>query len=198
MPEKLDINEIASTCFRRIHRAALVLSGSPWEADDLAQETFLVLSRQLDQFRGQSNIYTWLYGILLNLERGHRRLSARRQQKLRVLWDAESNAGKTLPASDADLETREWKRSLWSRVAELPDGQRHALMLRFSEQLHYDEIAEVLNCPLGTVKSRIFHGLAALRERMQSEFHDADQPTMNTAKINAEKFNTAKQASHVV
>ena len=57
--------------------------------------------------------------------------------------------------------------SLWSHVAELPDAQRYALTLRFSEQLSYADIAEVLQCPLGTVKSRIFHGFAALCERMR-------------------------------
>ena len=57
-------------------------------------------------------------------------------------------------------------------VNKLPDGQRHALTLRFSEELAYDEIAEVLECPLGTVKSRIHHGLLALRKLMS---HQDDQ-----------------------
>ena len=54
-------------------------------------------------------------------------------------------------------------------MARLPNGQRQVLVLRFSEHLRYDEIAEVLECPLGTVKSRIFHGLAALREMLAED-----------------------------
>src|SRR5262245_55059501 len=169
MPSEHDLYLIAQRYFSRIHRAALVLSGNPWDADDLAQETFLVLSRQFDQFRGASSIYTWLYGILLNLDRNHRRRGNLRRHKLRVLWDQESGVDRATPSAETSIEVAEWKHSLWGHVAELPDGQRHALVLRFSEQLPYDEIAEVLGCPLGTIKSRIFHALAALRKKLQFE-----------------------------
>jgi len=167
MPTDHDVHLIAERYFSRIHRAALVLSGNPWDADDLAQETFLILSRQFDQFRGASSVYTWLYGILLNLDRNHRRSGHLRRHKLRVLWDQERCGNRAQPAAETSVEIAEWKHSLWRYVAELPDGQRHALVLRFSEQLRYDEIAEVLSCPLGTVKSRIFHGLAVLRNKLQ-------------------------------
>jgi RNA polymerase sigma-70 factor (ECF subfamily) len=163
----LDIRQIATAYFPRIHRTALLLTGNPWDADDLTQETFLVLSRKLHRFGGRSSIYTWLYGILLNLDRSRRRRSGLRQQKLRMLWNNESCTQKTMPAANVPMEALEWKRSLWSRVVELPPGQRHVLVLRYSEQLRYEEIAEVLKCPLGTVKSRIFLGLAALREKMR-------------------------------
>jgi RNA polymerase sigma-70 factor, ECF subfamily len=163
------VHLIVERYFSRIHRAALVLSGNPWDADDLAQETFLVLSRQFDQFRGGSSVYTWLYGILLNLDRNHRRRGTLRQHKLRVLWNQDFAGDHTSPAAESTVEVAEWKRSLWGHVAELPDSQRHTLVLRFSEQLRYEEIAEVLGCPLGTVKSRIFHALAALRKKLQFE-----------------------------
>ena len=169
MPSRHDLHLIAERYFTRIHRAALVLSGNPWDADDLAQETFLILSRQFDQFRGGSSVYTWLYGILLNLDRNHRRHGSLRQYKLRVLWDQENGSNRTPPVVASSVEVAEWTRGLWGHVAELPNGQRHALVLRFSEQLRYDEIAEVLGCPLGTVKSRIFHALAALRKKLQLE-----------------------------
>ena len=169
----LDIDEIIQQYFARIHRAALVLSGNPWDADDLAQETFLVLSRQGDRFEGRSSLYTYLYGILLNLDRRERRRYGMRRRKLQVLWDNEPSQPRTTPAADTTAEVTEWKNSLWGRVAELPDGQRQALVLRFSEQLRYDEIAVALDCPLGTVKSRIFHGLLALRKLMEEAGEDA-------------------------
>ncbi len=129
----------------------------------MAQETFFVLARQADRFAGRSTIYTWLYGILLNLERRERRRIGVRRRKLQVLWGNETTIERAAPAAETALEVAEWKKSLWAKVAELPDGQRQALVLRFSERLSYEEIAMVLECPLGTVKSRIFHGLAALR-----------------------------------
>ena len=162
--------------FARIHRAALVLTGNPWDADDLAQETFLVMARQADRFEGRSSLYTWLYGILLNLERRERRRSGTHRGKLRVLWVNEARSTTSAPAADAAVEVAEWKRSLWAEVAKLPDGQRQALVLRFSEHLRYDEIAQVLECPLGTVKSRIFHGLAGLRSQLEGRDDDLCVP----------------------
>ncbi len=166
---RLDIDQTAEEHFARIHRAALVLCGNPWDADDLAQETFLILSRQGGSFEGRSSVYTWLYGILLNLDRRQRRRYGLLRRKLRVLWDSQSDAPAAAPAADAAAEVAEWKQSLWARVARLPDGQRQALVLRFSEGLRYEEIAEILECPLGTVKSRIFHGLGALRRLLDEE-----------------------------
>lgn len=172
---KLDVDDAIRQHFPRIHRAALVLCGNPWDADDLAQETFLVMAKQKDQFQGRSSLYTWLYGILLNLDRRERRRYGLRRRKLQVLWDNEPAQPRTTAPADAAAEVSEWKNSLWGRVAKLPDGQRQALVLRFSEQLRYEEIAEALECPLGTVKSRIFHGLLALRRGMEEEGEDARQ-----------------------
>jgi len=168
-----DLDETIRQYFPRIHRAALVLCGNPWDADDLAQETFLILARQHSRFEGRSSLYTWLYGILLNLDRRERRRYGMRRRKLQVLWDNEPSQPRTMPSADTAAEVTEWKTSLWARVAKLPDGQRQALVLRFSEQLRYDEIAEALECPLGTVKSRIFHGLLALRRALEEEGDDA-------------------------
>jgi len=174
-----DLQTVIDQHFARIHRAALVMTGNPWDADDLAQETFLVLARQAAdpqqgaRFAGRSQLSTWLYGILLNLDRGLRRRLGTQRQKLRVLWDADHAAPRTTPAADLPSEVAEWKRSLWSFVDRLPEAQRHALTLRYSEQLAYDEIARVLECPLGTVKSRLFHGLESLRVLLEREGEDA-------------------------
>jgi RNA polymerase sigma-70 factor (ECF subfamily) len=166
---ELDLRQVIDEHFARIHRAALILAGNPWDADDLAQETFLVVARQGDSFAGRSSVYTWLYGILLNLERRGRRQNTMRRHKLHVLWGDESKRGASVPAAETPIEVAEWKASVWSLVARLPDAQRHVLLLRFSEKLSYDEIAAVMQCPLGTVKSRIFHGLESLRRMLEAE-----------------------------
>ncbi|QDU93879.1 RNA polymerase sigma factor [Lignipirellula cremea] len=168
-PAALDVAQVTAEYFPRIHRAALVLTGNPWDADDLAQETFLVLSGRVVSFEGRSSIYTWLYGVLLNLDRRERRRHGMRRKKLQVLWDDEPTGGRTMPPAETPIEVAEWKTSLWARVAQLPDGQRQTLVLRFSEGLRYEEIAAALECPLGTVKSRIYHGLIGLRSLLEKE-----------------------------
>ncbi|MCA9185812.1 MAG: RNA polymerase sigma factor [Pirellulaceae bacterium] len=162
----LEVERIARQHFDRLHRAALVMTGSPWDADDLAQETFLVLSRNPQAFEGRSSLFTWLYGVLLNLERRRRRQLGMHHRKLQVLSDRTPTDRATIPAAETAIEVAQWKNSLWAVVAELNDGQRQALVLRFSEGLRYDEIAQVMGCPVGTVKSRISLGLAALREKL--------------------------------
>lgn len=171
-PEELQ--QAADLYFARIHRAALILTGNPWDADDLAQETFLVLARDAGNFAGRSSLYTWLYGILLNLERRLRRARSSRQKALRVLCEREDEPRRSAPATpEARLEADEWSRSLWALVDQLPESQRLALVLRFAAELKYEEIAQVLDCPLGTVKSRIHHGLLALRS-LAAKAEDAD------------------------
>ena len=128
----LDVRQVSEEHLTAIHRAALVLCGNPWDADDLAQETFLVLTRSRQSFEGRSSLYTWLYGILFNLERRKHRRAGLRRRKLRVVWDNEPAEQRTTrPAAETPIEAAEWKRSLWSVVAELPDGQRQALVLRY-------------------------------------------------------------------
>jgi len=161
-----DLDQIIREHFGRIHRAALILTGNPWDADDLAQETFLVFARNRHKFRGQSSTYTWLYGILLNLDRRERRRQGTHRRKLQDLHD-EPAQSEPAPPADLAVEMAEWRRGLWSQVARLPDAQRQALVLRFSEGLRYEEIATVLECPLGTVKSRIYHGLLGLRRLLE-------------------------------
>lgn len=167
---ELQIEAIIDEHFDRIYRAALVLSGNPWDADDLTQETFMVFSSQIDRFEGRSSVYTYLYGILLNLDRRERRKYGTRNRKLRVVWENETRQPHAEPAAEATLEVDEWKKSLWSWVDKLPHAQKHVLILRFSEQLRYDEIAEAMDIPVGTVKSRIFHGLATLRTLLGNRF----------------------------
>lgn len=159
----------------RVWRAALMLSGNPWDADDLAQETFVVLAESWERFQGRSQVFTWLYGILLNLDRRRRRRSGTHQRKIQDL-QRQPSEDRTAPAAESPLVAAEWKRSLWAWVHRLPDGQRQALVLRFSEELKYEQIAEILQCPLGTVKSRIYHGLLALKRMLGSDHEDTVPP----------------------
>lgn len=151
--------------YPRIRRAAMVLAnGNPWDADDLAQETMLQAARGWRTFAGRSQVHTWLYAILLNQHRRRMR-SAGRWWRSWQGWLEQKSASEDAAAHDA-LEAAEWKQTIWSAVGELPDAQKQSVLLRYAEDLTYEQIAEVLQCPIGTVKSRLHHGLAALARKL--------------------------------
>jgi RNA polymerase sigma-70 factor (ECF subfamily) len=178
---EVDLELLVERHYGRIHRAALVMTGNVWEADDLAQETFLQAMRSLRRFSGRSRVETWLYAILVNQHRRRLRTQARRERRqlrwLHWVW--------TPPPSEKpeqDMESEEWRQSVWRHVAELPEVQRHAMVLRYSEDLSYEEIAQVLGCPVGTVKSRLHHALATLRSKVDATENDARLPALREAR----------------
>ena len=119
--------------------------------------------------------------ILLNRHRSRfRSVRRRRQGWLRWLRQAPARAEADPP--EARIEWEEWRDTLWAAVARLPQPQQHAIVLRYSEGLSYDEIAEVLPCPVGTVKSRLHHGLAALGRNL-AEQQAAGTPRANVKSI---------------
>jgi RNA polymerase sigma-70 factor, ECF subfamily len=152
--------------YARIYRAALMMTGSVWDADDLAQETFLQAMGGLGRFADNSRVDTWLYAILVNLHRRRIRGRARLWRRWR-LWFARAPRQACDDSPDHRLLLEEWRQGLWRAVAELPTPQRYALVLRYSEGLAYREIAVVLGCPEGTVKSRLHHAVAALQEKLR-------------------------------
>jgi RNA polymerase sigma-70 factor (ECF subfamily) len=79
---------------------------------------------------------------------------------------------------DQNIQWREWRSSLWSAVASLPEAQRYAIVLRYAEGMNYAEIAKVLDCPVGTVRSRLHYGLMALQEKLGDA---ANPPTLQLA-----------------
>jgi len=121
-----------------------------------------------------ADLYTFLYGILLNLDRRHRRRAGLKKRKLRVLWGNEP-ASASRPPLRRQSKSPSGRKPL-VRSGEVARGQREAWCWRFASHLQYDEIAEVMECPVRPVKSRIFHGLAALRGMLSGqEEHEAGQ-----------------------
>lgn len=162
---EVELESLVENHYSRIHRAALVMTGDVWEADDLAQETFLQAMRALPRFKGDSGVGTWLYAILIRLHRRHLRSRRRRERRVwRWFTWACNSPDSQRPGERVELE--EWRDSVWRLAAELPEAQRHALVLRHSEELSYEEIARVLDCPVGTAKSRVHHAVADLRRRL--------------------------------
>jgi RNA polymerase sigma-70 factor, ECF subfamily len=141
------------------------------EIADVAQEAFIKAYRALPNFRGESQFYTWLYRIAINTAKNSLAAQARRPQTASVdglepeqLADI---AGQTDNASpERLLLTAELKREIDAAIAELPEELRSALLLREMDGLSYEEIAEVMDCPIGTVRSRIFRARDAVDRRI--------------------------------
>jgi RNA polymerase sigma-70 factor (ECF subfamily) len=138
------------------------------DAPDVAQETFIKAYRALGGFQGNSAFYTWLYRIGINTAKNHLVSLGRRpagQDNLDVA-DAELY-GHTEHLSDintpeAMLLSEEIKHKVAEVIVGLPPDLRRAITLRELEGLSYEEIAEVMSCPIGTVRSRIFRAREAI------------------------------------
>ena len=172
MTDPAQFDQMVAQFYGQLYRAALVMTGCASDAEDLVQETFLQAIANYGKYSGRSQVQTWLYGILLNQNHRHQRHRSRRWRRW-LVWFQRKAASTAPDGPDQDLMRRQWQHSLWAQVAELPVAQRDALVLRFAQGLSYEEIASVLDCPVGTVRSRLHYGLIALRKRL-AEFGPDD------------------------
>ena len=137
------------------------------DAPDVAQETFIKAWRALNGFRGQSAFYTWLYRIGINTAKNHLVARGRRPSNQDIDVDEAEQFGHTEQMSDVDtpealLLSEEIRHKVEEAIAKLPPDLRQAITLRELEGLSYEEIAEAMNCPIGTVRSRIFRAREAI------------------------------------
>ncbi len=128
---------------------------------DIVQEAFIKAYRALNSFRGESAFYTWLYRIAVNSAKNHLTSTGRRPPREDILAeDAEGyDSGSSLREVDTPeniLLSEELKKIVFETIDGLPDELKTAIKLREIEGFSYEEIAEVMECPVGTVRSRIF------------------------------------------
>lgn len=142
---------------------------SDGDAQDVAQEAFIKAYRALKGFKGNSAFYTWLYRIAINTAKNHLVARSRRPASQDIdVADAELY-GHTEQMSDVETPeasalTEELKRAVITAIAALPAELKTAITLRELEGMSYEEIAESMDCPIGTVRSRIFRARAAIDE----------------------------------
>jgi len=153
---------------RRVERLLSRSVRDPADVADLCQETFLAAYRALPEFRGEAAFYTWIYRIAINAARRHRA----RQRPMESLDDDEGTFGTDAAPSDdatpeALLASRQLALGLNEAVEALAEDQRRALLLREVDGLSYDEIADLMDCPPGTVRSRIFRAREAVAARLR-------------------------------
>ncbi|HEY7672043.1 MAG TPA: RNA polymerase sigma factor RpoE [Gammaproteobacteria bacterium] len=144
----------------------------PSEALDVAQEAFLKAYRAAPSFRGESAFYTWLYRIAINTAKNYLVAARRRPAAVDVDFaDAEQFESLT---KQADIDTperlaltEEIGATVAAAIQELPEELRTAILLREIEGMSYEEIAATMECPVGTVRSRIFRAREAIEERLR-------------------------------
>ncbi len=144
----------------------------PSEALDVAQESFLKAYRALPNFRGDSAFYTWLYRIAINTAKNHLVSESRRPPGADIdSTEAEQFQGesdlKEYATPERLLLKEEIQNTVASAIDELPDDLKTAITLRELEGLSYEEIAESMECPIGTVRSSIFRAREAINKRLE-------------------------------
>lgn len=163
----------------RLYPTLLRLTGSPEDAQDLLQDSFLRAYQKLDHFQGGSSFYTWLYRLSVNLALSGRR---RRKGKVAVRWSDLGPDGPGEPADDASnaptlpLEIAEREAIIQQALDTLSPEHRAVVVLKEFDGLRYEDVAEALEIPIGTVRSRLHRARLELREKLRSLVEPSRSP----------------------
>lgn len=144
------------------------------EVEDVTQEAFIKAYRALPSFRGDSAFYTWLYRIGINTAKNFLVAQGRRAPTNTQRFDSEDAENfeeggnlRELNTPESELMSKQIAQTVNLTLDELPEELRTAIILREIEGLSYEEIASVMNCPIGTVRSRIFRAREAISEKLR-------------------------------
>lgn len=145
----------------QVFRLTLRMCGSEADADEVAQEAFLSAWKALPNFRGESQFSTWLYQLTT-----HAAIDLMRREKRQIAADdiTEVSAADPAPSPQQQAEQSEQREIVRDAILQLAPEQREVVVLRFMEELSYEEIGAVLKLPSGTVKSRLNRAKAQLKE----------------------------------
>ena len=154
---------------------------SDWsEAQDVAQEAFIRAYRAMGAFRGDSAFYTWIYKIAINTAKNYLVSRGRRPPigdiaiEDAVQMDGASQL-RDRATPERELLRQEIEQTVFGTVEELPEELRTAITLREVDGLSYEEIAEAMNCPIGTVRSRIFRAREAIDEKLRPLLSETEE-----------------------
>lgn len=164
-------NQLVKRWERPIYALAYRTLGREEDARDVAQEAFLRAYRGLRGFKGDAKFSSWLYRITLNLCRDWMRRE-RRAPTIQVpegVDAVEMADDRSQPVESVEdlVARREMSQAVQRAMTELPEEQRMAIMLKEYQGLTFQEIADLLDCPLSTVKTRLYQGLSVLRRRLE-------------------------------
>ena len=158
---------------RKLARLLSRFIRDPAEVEDVTQEAFIKAYRALPAFRGDSAFYTWLYRIGINTAKNYLMAMGRRAPTSTEV-EAEEAEGfeegeqlRDINTPESVLLSNEIAETVNSTIEQLPEELRTAIQLREIEGMSYEDIAQVMNCPIGTVRSRIFRAREAIAERLR-------------------------------
>jgi RNA polymerase sigma-70 factor (ECF subfamily) len=158
---------------RKLGRLLSRFIRDPAEVEDVSQEAFIKAYRALPSFRGDSAFYTWLYRIGINTAKNYLVAMGRRAPTT-TEFDSEEAENfedgdrlRDLNTPEAELMTRQIAATVNQTMEELPEELRTAITLREIEGMSYEDIANVMNCPIGTVRSRIFRARETIADRLR-------------------------------
>ncbi len=169
--DKQAFNLLVARYQYKIQNLVARLIRDPAEQEDVAQEAFIKAYRAIGNFRGDSTFYTWLYRIAINTAKNHLVGAGRKPPARDVDVDDSTMLGQVeglveMNSPEAILQNDELVNTIRQAIDELPDELREAIMLREFDGLSYEDIADVMGCPIGTVRSRIFRARDAIEQAM--------------------------------
>lgn len=171
--DKQAFDLLVSKYQRKLGRLLSRFIRDPAEVEDVAQEAFIRAYRALPSFRGDSAFYTWLYRIGINTAKNYLVALGRRAPTV-TEFDSEEAEGfedgdqlRDINTPESVLMSKEIGATVNAAMEDLPEDLRTAITLREIEGLSYEEIASVMNCPIGTVRSRIFRAREAIAARLR-------------------------------
>jgi len=160
---------------RKLERLLSRIVRDPNEIEDIAQEAFVKAYRALPNFRGDSAFYTWLYRIGVNTAKNYL-IAQGRRAPTSTDYDSEEAEGfedaaglRDINTPEAELMSKQVGRTVNDAIDALPEELRTAITLREIDGLSYEDIARVMDCPIGTVRSRIFRAREAVAERLRPQ-----------------------------
>ncbi len=177
--DRLAMETLISAQQNRVFRTAVSFTGNQEAAEEIAQTVLINTFRHLSKFRGDSRLSTWMYRMTLNTYKNYQISKGRLNSRFSSLDQPLSSDDEHFTLNPADptaslkdvVSDRQMLELLRQRIQNLPQEYQEALILRYFEDLSYEEISDILEIPLGTIKSRISRGRRELKKLMSDEFH---------------------------
>ena len=164
-------DQLVRQCQDRLYTGIRQIVHCPEEAEDIVQETFVQAYLKIDTFEGRSRFFTWLYRIAINTAKNHLVSAGRRPAYYDL--DLQDPEQYEVFAKLKDLDTpegltlsEEIRQTVNKAIYDLPEDLRTAILLREIEGMSYEEIAQTMECPVGTVRSRIFRARESIDKRI--------------------------------
>lgn len=165
-PESL--KDIFDKYGERIYKAAYLLVGNREDAEDLCQDVFCEYFKAPSAFKGRSSVFSWLYRIMLNLHYQRLRKKYKHQSVIENQKLLNEEIHDMLHIDIAGIDKEESLNKVWHAITGLPDIYKSVVMLKYIHGLSYEDMAGVLDCPVGTIRSRLNKAREKLKQKLSA------------------------------